>query len=176
MIKGKQINLRVVRERDLDTLFELLSDVENRGEYFPIDLPSEPDFKRAFHEDGFWSEERRRLLVVDKDDRILGHIWCFKSVSYFDALEIAGILFDPKDRNKGLMTEALGLTVRFLFETTKVNRLQLTVALGNEASKRVAQKCGFKSEGVARQAMFQKGKHLDLEWFSLLREDYQAGL
>jgi ribosomal-protein-alanine N-acetyltransferase len=176
MIKGKQINLRVVRERDLDTLFELLSDVENRGEYFPIDLPSEPDFKRAFHEDGFWSEERGRLLVVDKDDRILGHIWCFKSVSYFDALEIAGILFDPKDRNKGLMTEALGLTVRFLFETTKVNRLQLTVALGNEASKRVAQKCGFKSEGVARQAMFQKGKHLDLEWFSLLREDYQAGL
>ena len=76
MIKGEAINLRVVRESDLDTLFELRSDLERRGEFFPLDLPSETVFKRRFHEDGFWGADGGRLLIVNKeDDRILGAIW-----------------------------------------------------------------------------------------------------
>jgi RimJ/RimL family protein N-acetyltransferase len=35
----------------------------------------------------------------------------------------------------------------------------------------VAEKCGFQSEGVARQAVFIKGRHLDMETFAILRED-----
>ncbi len=52
-----------------------------------------------------------------------------------------------------------------------MRRLQLTVVVGNPASKRVAEKCGFTSEGIARKAVFLGGAHRDLEWFSLLREE-----
>jgi RimJ/RimL family protein N-acetyltransferase len=69
------------------------------------------------------------------------------------------------------MTEALSLFVHYLFEAKKVNRLQLTVVVGNEASKRVAEKCGFRSEGILRQTMFHRGKYVDLEMFALLREE-----
>jgi ribosomal-protein-alanine N-acetyltransferase len=172
MIKGEKINLRVVQEKDVDTLFDLWSDIENRGDFFPIFLSSESQFKKRFQETGFWDEEFGRLLIVDKDDRILGSIWYFKSVPYFDALEIGYILFDQKSRSKGIMTEALSLFVRFLFETKKVYRLQLTVFVGNTASKKVAEKCGFISEGIARKAVFNKGKNVDLEWFSILRDEF----
>lgn len=175
MIKGERINLRVVREKDLDLLFELWSDIENRGDFFPIDLSSEVEFKNKFSRDGFWTKDYGRLLIVSRDDRILGSIWYFKSVPYFDALEIAYILFDEKSRKKGMMTEALSLLVKFLFETREVNRLQLTVAMGNAASRRVAEKCGFRSEGIARQALFHKGRSVDVEWFSLLREEAGSG-
>jgi RimJ/RimL family protein N-acetyltransferase len=110
---------------------------------------------------------------VDKEDSILGSIWFEKSIAYFDALEIGYIMFDKASRNKGYMTEALSLLSRYLFATRTVPRLQQTVVVGNTASKRVAEKCGFRSEGIARKALFLHGKHVDLEWFSLLREDLE---
>lgn len=172
MIKGEKINLRVVREKDLSVLFDRWSDIENRGEFFPIFLSSEPKFFNEFKETGFWTEEFGRLLIVDKeDDAILGMIFFFKSVPYFDALEIGYILFNTGQRGKGLMSEALNLLTRFLFETKTIRRLQLTVCVGNTPSKKVAEKCGFQSEGIARQAILIKGRHLDIEYFSILRED-----
>jgi ribosomal-protein-alanine N-acetyltransferase len=69
------------------------------------------------------------------------------------------------------MIEALSLLARYLFETRTIRRLQLTVVVGNLASKRIAEKCGFTREEIARKAVFLRGKHVDLEWFSLLREE-----
>ena len=173
MLKGNKISLRPVRERDLETLFELEWDITNRGEFYPLDLTSEAEFKKRFQEDGFWREDFGLLLIANKADQIVGQILFFKPVSYFDALEVGYILFDEASRGQGYTTEALWLFVRYLFEAKKVNRLQLTVVVGNEASKRVAEKCGFRSEGILRQAMFTRGKHVDLEMFALLREELE---
>ena len=171
MIRGEHITLRVVQEQDLETLFRYYSDLDNRGEFFPLWLPSEAVFKQDFHQHGFWHEHRGRLVMVDQSDVILGSIWFYPPQRYFDALEIAYLLFDRGSRNKGYMTEALALLARYLFHTRTIRRLQLTVAVGNLASKRVAEKCGFTSEGIARRAVFLRGHHVDLEWFSLLREE-----
>lgn len=177
MLKGNKINLRVVRRQDLDSLFLLLSDVENRGDFFPIRLTSEPQFRERFEKTGFWQEDEGRLLIVDKsDDTILGIIKYEKTINYFDALELGYILFNQSRRNQGLMTEAVSMLVRFLFETRKVHRLHLTVDVGNLASRRVAEKCGFRSEGIARQAIFHRGKNIDTEWFSLLRDEFATRL
>lgn len=174
MIKGEKINLRLVREADLDTLFELESDLENRGDYYPAFLNSEAKFKRRFAETGYWTEKHGRFLVVDKTDRILGDIEFFKSVPYFNALEIAYILFDQESRGQGVMSEALSLLVQYLFETKPINRLYLTVVPGNIASKRVAEKCGFQFEGLARGAMFHQGRHTDMEIYGATRADFEA--
>lgn len=84
-------------------------------------------------------------------------------MAYYDGLEIGYHMFETDSRNKGLMTESLALLVRYLFTSKKINRLQLTVMLPNVASRRVAQKCGFKLEGIARGAIFHKGQNHDLE-------------
>jgi RimJ/RimL family protein N-acetyltransferase len=171
MIRGEHITLRVVQEKDLKTLFQSYSDIENRGDFFPLWLPSAVEFTRDFHQHGFWRGNHRRLVIVDHDDTLLGSIWFYRSVRYFDALEIGYILFDRQRRNRGYMTDALSLLARYLFETQTIGRLQLTVIVGNLASKRVAEKCGFRSEGIARKAVFLHGTHVDVEWFALLREE-----
>jgi hypothetical protein len=38
MIRGENITLRVVQEKDLETLFHYYSDLDNRGEFFPLSL------------------------------------------------------------------------------------------------------------------------------------------
>jgi ribosomal-protein-alanine N-acetyltransferase len=161
----------VVQENDLETLFRYSSDIDNRGEFFPLWLPSEAVFKHDFHQHGFWRDHRGRLVIVDHADTMLGSIWFYQPMRYFDALEIGYLLFDRGSRKKGYMTEALSLLARYLFETKKMRRLQLTVVVGNLASKRAADKCGFTSEGIARKAVFLRGQNVDLEWFSLLREE-----
>jgi hypothetical protein len=40
-----------------------MSDIANRGEYYPLNLRSEVAFKKRFHEHGFWSEEEYRFLI-----------------------------------------------------------------------------------------------------------------
>jgi RimJ/RimL family protein N-acetyltransferase len=171
MIRGEHITLRVVQEKDLETLFRYDSDIANRGDFFPRAFPSEAVFKHDFQQHGFWDENHRRLVIVDQTDTLVGSIRFYPCNGYFDGLEIGYILFDQKSRNKGYMTEALSLLACYLFETRTIRRLQLSVVVGNLASKRVAEKCGFTSEGIARKAVFLRGEHRDLEWFSLLREE-----
>jgi ribosomal-protein-alanine N-acetyltransferase len=171
MIRGERITLRVLQEKDLETLFHFDSDIDNRGDFFPRTVPSEAVFKHDFHQHGFWDGNHRRLVIVDRADSLVGSIRFYPSNGYFDALEIGYILFDQESRNKGYMTEALSLLARYLFETRTIRRLQLSVVVGNLASRRVAEKCGFTSEGIARKAVFLRGEHWNLEWFSLLREE-----
>lgn len=171
MIRGERIVLRMIRDADLDHLFMLRSDISNRGEYFPLDLQSDVDFRKRYQEHGFMEDTKGTFLIWSAD-KIVGSI-SFFPVMYFDALEIAYILFDTASRRKGYMTEALSLLSRYLFRTRKINRLQLTVIPGNVASKRVAEKGGFHFEGVLRGAFFHHGGNSDLELYSLLRVEVE---
>jgi len=171
MIKGSIVTLRTVRETDLDNLFVLWSDIRNRGEYFPHNIQSETSFKKDFHETGFWMDSYRQLLICNKEEQVVGTVFVFKVQSYFNGVEIGYILFDEASRNKGYVTEAVSLFVKHLFSSTTINRIQLVVDPLNLASKRVAEKCGFKFEGIARGAFFHKGKNRDVEVYSILHDE-----
>jgi RimJ/RimL family protein N-acetyltransferase len=174
MLRGKAIRLRTVRETDLDRLYSLLTDIAHRGDFVPLRIPSEATFKRQFHETGFWSEAYGQFLIVNATEEIVGSIRFFKSTPYFDGLEIGYDVFDPHQRRQGIMTDSL--CVDYLFQSTKIHRVQLIIAEGNIASERVAQKCGFTYEGTARQAMFARGRHHDMKLYSLLRHEVETYL
>jgi RimJ/RimL family protein N-acetyltransferase len=179
MIRGEVIDLRPVRERDLDRLFELETDIANRGRYYPLEFRSESELRHRFQETGFWSEHNGRLLIISKGGGIVGSIGFFRPASYFDAYEIAYILYDESSRGKGYVSEALQLFTRYLIAIKKAGRLQLTVMVGNVASRRVAEKAGFRPEGILRHAIYLRGRNHDLEMFSLLpgdlEQDEEAG-
>lgn len=172
MIYGEQIDLRLVREEDLIELNDLRAKVEARGDYYPRDLTAWPVFRRRYKETGLWADSSGTMLICDKVGIVLGQIGYYQPAAYLDALEIAYIVLRPQERGRGVMSEALRLFSAYLFETRKVNRLQLTVVPGNVASKRVAEKTGFRSEGTMRGAIFLRGRNQDLELFALLREEW----
>lgn len=169
MLRGEKIVLRTVREADLDTLYNFWSELPNRGAYYPLDLYSHVDFKKRFHEHGMWEETKGTLLICAAE-QILGII-SFFNAGYYDGYEIGYILFDTGHRNQGYTTEALTLFVQYLFAAKKINRLQVAVMQGNLPSRRVAEKCGFRFEGLVRGALFHQGQYCDLELFSLLRAE-----
>ncbi len=48
------------------------------------------------------------------------------------------------------------------------------MSVHNHASRRVAEKCGFKHEGVQRGIVFVAGEYVDCHSLSLLRSDWLA--
>jgi RimJ/RimL family protein N-acetyltransferase len=171
MLTGKSITLRPVHDSDVEKLYDFHTDLQNRGDYFPRGILSQPAFRKQFQENGFWSREEGMLLIVNSDDDILGHIEYFKTVNYLDEYELSYQLYDTLQRGKGVMTEAVNMLVQYLFETKRMNRIRLVIHPDNAASRRLAEKCGFTHEGTARGAWYNKGRHQDVEIYSILHDE-----
>jgi len=174
MLKGEIVTLRPVRESDLDYLREIDLDLDNRGDYWPRAIISEAAYRREFQDTGFWGESFGRLLMEDKKGEVIGEILYFRTVPYLDELEIGYRLFGKHHWSKGATTEALTLLTGYLFETRNVNRIRLCIDSENGGSRRVAEKGGYKHEGTQRGAMFNRGRHHDMELYAVTRGDLCA--
>jgi len=173
MVIGKNIKIRSIIEQDLSELALLLNDIESSGSFLPNTMVSEVSLKKEFHENGFLSESFSKFLITDHSDHIVGSIWTFKSIPYFDALEVGYYIFNQDNRGNGLATEALALFTSYLFNAKQINRVELRIATENVASEKVAKKVGFVHEGTNREAAFSKGKLYDMHTYSVLRREWQ---
>lgn len=171
MIVGKKVILRTVKASDIDEIVTLSQSIRERGDHYPLNIRSEQSWKKLFNETGIWNEQLKFMLVTDLDGRIVGGIFGYDHDALILGLEIGYVIYSPNDREKGFMSEALHLFCAYLFDLSPLVRLYLTVIPDNIASRRIAEKVGFKYEGTCRKAIYTWGKYCDLEMFSLLRED-----
>lgn len=171
MIKGKSVNLRIIKQQDLEEILSLKSDISERGEYWHSSLQSDQGFRKRYNETGFWNEEFGTMLITDKNEKNVGEITYFKGLWYMPGYEIGYQIYRHEDRGKGYTTETLRLFTAYIFEAKSINRLEIEVSVGNIGSRKIAEKCGFKYEGLKRQAVFSRGKYEDIELLSLLREE-----
>ena len=171
MLRGKRIILRLFTEADLEELYTLDSDLAARGEHFPITLHPLAEMRKQFKETGWWEEHQGRMVIASRAGKMVGAIVFFRPSPMLVGYEIGYVIFRPEDRGKGYMSEALRIFSAYLFELKSIPRLQLGMFKGNAASRKVAEKCGYRIEGVLRHAGFLRGEYRDRETFSLLREE-----
>lgn len=74
--------------------------------------------------------------------------------------------------NQGFMTEALQAVLRYSFEEMGINRIEAQHEVGNPASGAVMRKCGMTHEGTLRSRLYNKGRYVDVELYSILRQEY----
>jgi RimJ/RimL family protein N-acetyltransferase len=173
MLKGNNIVLRPVQEKDLEYLYSVHTDIANRGDYFPIGVRSEPAFRKDFQENGFWSKEDGLLLIEGPEHEIVGHIEYYKTLQYLDEYELSYQLYSEKYWGKGYTSQAVSLLVAYIFSKLKTNRIRLVIHPDNKGSRKVAEKCGFTYEGIARGAWFHNGANHDVSIYSILRDEVQ---
>lgn len=70
---------------------------------------------------------------------------------------------------QGIATRAVQLLVDWAFQNTNLIRLEIVVAVDNDASRRVAEKLGARCEGVLQRRFFLNGRSVDALMFALLR-------
>lgn len=171
MLTGHHVILRTVREADLDGLYDLIADVRTIGDHWPLQIGSESEWIKRFHENGWWTDDFGRLLLTDREGRRLGYLNYYSPSHSYQGLEIGYRIFRPEDRGQGYMSEAIPLFVSYLFGAKTIERIQALVNPGNTGSCHVLERCGFVCEGTIRHSHYDRGQHNDLKMYSILRDE-----
>lgn len=85
-----------------------------------------------------------------------------------------GYVLHPDFWGKGLAAEALQRLMRFGFTELRLHRLVAKIIDENEASKRVAEKCGFRHESTHKNSMMIKGEYRTICEYAILVSEYLA--
>jgi len=173
MLKGKNVIIRTAKENELEKYFELITKIDVNDEFMFYPFRSFERMKKEFSETGgFLSDKYSFFFITDMEGRIIGDLEYFlQGENIGTGYGIGYDIFNPKDRGKGYMTEALKMMSSYLFDYKKIERLGLLIMENNIPSQRVAEKCGYIKEGIVRKGAFHKGKYWDYFAYSLLREE-----
>lgn len=74
-------------------------------------------------------------------------------------------------RGRGIATSCVDLLTRWAFDELDLIRLELRIDAENRGSEIVAERCGYRREGVLRSVAFKEGLRSDLGIWSRLRSD-----
>ena len=109
------------------------------------------------------------LLVVDaRGDELLGSAGLVR-VDWEEARGEVGYWLAREARGRGIATRALRLVSAWAFENLPLDRLEIHAEPDNEPSRRVAERAGFRFEGILRSYFVNKGRRRDACSYSLIR-------
>jgi RimJ/RimL family protein N-acetyltransferase len=109
-------------------------------------------------------------VVRRADDQVIGGIWVRRTDWGAGCTELAFAIL-PETRGYGVAPEAVdAISIALLLEHG-LQRVELRIAPGNLAARRVAEKAGFTYEGLLRNAGTLAGGRVDLEVWSLVSAD-----
>ena len=92
-----------------------------------------------------------------------------------DGMREIGFWTAPWARGRGLTTAGARLVCRWSFGTLALRRIEWLAAVGNVASRRVAEKAGFGFEGTLRGRLVHRGEVRDAWIAGLLPADLGLG-
>ncbi|MEV6525082.1 GNAT family protein [Longispora sp. NPDC051575] len=114
-------------------------------------------------------------VVRREDDKLVGCLWA-KRTDWAAHVTQVTYAMSSEVRGQGIACEALdALSVALVLEHG-FHRVELRIAPGNLASRRVAEKAGFTYEGLLRNAGYVHGGRVDLEVWSLVAADLRGPL
>jgi len=108
-----------------------------------------------------------------EDGRLVAVLWTSRTDWTARATEVS-YLVAPGARGFGVASEAVDAIVIALLLEHGFERVELRIAPGNTASRRVAEKAGFVYEGLQRNAGYVHGGRVDLQMWSLVAGDLRG--
>jgi RimJ/RimL family protein N-acetyltransferase len=109
-------------------------------------------------------------VVRREDDRVVGCLLA-KRTDWIGRVTEISYAVAPEARGFGIAAEAVDALAIALIQEHGFQRVEVRVAPGNTASRRVAEKAGFTYEGLLRNAGYVHGGRVDLEVWSFVAAD-----
>jgi RimJ/RimL family protein N-acetyltransferase len=124
----------------------------------------------GLYEQGWEEGTRAGYAVLDGDGTFLG----FAGIVDLDLAARQGEIgytVTREARGRGVATRALRLVTDWALDGLGLERVELHIDPENEASLRVAERCGYHREGVLRSVHFKEDLRGDVAMYSLLAGD-----
>ena len=175
-LTGGALSLRPYRKSDVYHVYEAV--LESINELSAWMHWSHPDY--SIQEARRWVESRAEawdketdynFAMIDLENGVfLGGCGIIRVHRQFGFAEL-GYWVRTRRTRQGIATAAANLLIQFGFNQLKLNRIEIVVATGNKASRRVAEKVGATREGVLRNRFVIQDKVYDAVMFSLIPKD-----
>lgn len=104
-----------------------------------------------------FGEQYKFWISKKNEDKLIGNI-CFSNIvmgnfrSCFTSYKL-----DEKEINNGYITEALDISIAYMFEEIGLHRVEVNIIPRNMRSRRVVEKLGFVEEGISKKYLFING-------------------
>ena len=174
-LTGAHVRLRPWRADDVDAVFAACQDAAiQRWTQVPVPYVREnaEEFVGSIAPDT-WAQGGGLFAVEPRDGGpLVGSIGLFPP---HDGYAEAGYWTAPGHRGRGFTAEALGLLTAWAFDEVGLRRVELVVDPDNAGSRGVAERAGFRAEGVVRQRFLHRGQPSDVVLYALLRADARPG-
>ncbi len=118
-------------------------------------------------------KDRYFFLIISPNGRIIGESVINEIDMKLRSANFRIALYHITEREKGIGTWATKITRDFAFEKLKIHRLELNVYSFNPRAEAVYLKCGFKKEGVQRDAVIDGNQYADNILMSMLESEWK---
>lgn len=173
VLRTQRLVLRAFEDSDEDAVLEACSD-ELVQQWTTVPKPYTRAHARRFvHEVApeSWANGSAAIFAVTLEGRTVACVGLHLDRRADPGIGEIGFWSTPAHRGQGIVTEALDAVCRWGFSVCGLTRIEWYAEVGNEASRRVAEKAGFTAEGLLRGFLPAKGGRADAWSASLLASD-----
>lgn len=168
------IALRPLREGDTAAIFEACHDDPDILRWVmrpaPFTREAAEEWVRIRHDHHTRGEQLTFAIAEPASDLLLGAIWLGRFDWEARRAEF-GYWVTAGARRTGVATRAVALVSRWAFRELRLIRVQILAPQQHPASQRVAERAGFRNEGLLRGYRRIEGEQTDLVMYSLLRDE-----
>jgi RimJ/RimL family protein N-acetyltransferase len=165
------IELVLFEPRHVASFEEMVDDPEV-AQHTPLPSPPPAGFGTAWlaRYESARKDGTREAFAVVEGDELLG-VALAPSIDVEGREIELGYLVAARARGRGVATQSLRLLTEWAFGELRMARASLLINVGNEASRRVAQRCGYTYEGTLRSTFLKDDRRVDTEVWSRLPDD-----
>lgn len=168
--------LRNYQEEDAPSLFAAVE--ENRAHLRPwliwVDATQKEmhslEYIRNARQEQY--DQQSIAFGIFREDRLIGGLGMHQWDRRLRKAQL-GYWLAQAETGKGIMTGCIGVLMNYLFDRLDLNKLELHYLPGNMKSAAVAQRLGFRVEGVLRDSFLMNGTLHDLVLAGLLKKEYR---
>jgi RimJ/RimL family protein N-acetyltransferase len=167
------IRLEPFARAHLEAFASLIEDPDvRRFTRVPVEPPrGYPQEWLARFEEGRREGTREAFAIVDADGGGFLGVGAALRIDRPGRTAELGYAVDAAARGRGIATQTLRSLTDWAFADLGALRLELMISVDNEASKRVASRCGYVREGVLRSVHLKQELREDTEIWSRLPTD-----
>ena len=118
----------------------------------------------------FNSKDVRLAVCLCENDKHIGNVY-MTDINEINRSCVSHVLIGEKNYwGQGYAREALMQAVDYMFNERNMHRIQANILVSNPASMKMHEKCGYKVEGILKEAVYKNGKYQDQAVLALIKE------
>lgn len=171
VLHGERVQLEPMCGRHFDGLWPMFSEPESMRLTGTHRTFTETEIRRWLATRADHHDRADWAIVRRADDVVLGEAVLNELDPHNESANYRISLVGPAVFGLGYGTEATRLVVDYALDVAGLHRVSLEVYDVNPRAQRVYEKCGFRREGVHRDALLWDGQRHDAISMSILRTD-----